>query len=165
MFKKISYFWSDLKVGIRNLIVWFKVIWQDRWWDHSFIYTMLHKKLSLMEYSIRNHGHHTNRGKDADKIKKCVLLLQRLMDDEYHETAFKRHYEKWGEPELNWKETEGDSRLVECLITHAGVKTQEDKKLERKQFKTAAEMENHLRQQDIDMLFDLMKKHIQTWWD
>ena len=38
-------------------------------------------------------------------------------------------------------------------------------KLERKQFKTAAEMENHLRQQDIDMLFDLMKKHIQTWWD
>lgn len=165
MFKKISYFWRDIQVGIKNLILWFTTIWNDRWWDHSFIYTMLHKKLSLMEYSIRKHGHHTNADKDADKIKKCVLLLDRLMKDDYHEIAFKRHYEKWGEPQMNWKDTKEGSDLVQLCIIHEGVKTEEDKKQERKQFKTAAEMENHLRQQDIDMLFDQMKKHIQTWWD
>ena len=32
-------------------------------------------------------------------------------------------------------------------------------------FKTAIDHEDYLKKQDIDLLFNLMKKHIQTWWD
>jgi len=164
-FKKMGDVFSDIKESIGNLIVWFPVIWKDRWWDHWFVYSMLHKKLSLMEQNIRHHGHHANAENDADKIKKCVLLLERLLKDEgYHEMAFKRHYEKWGEPQMAWKKMEG-SDLVKLEITYPAVKNEEDKKQERKEFRIAMGMENRSRRQDTDMLFDLMKKHIQTWWD
>ena len=66
---KIRYFFRDIKVGIKNLIIWFPVIWKDRWWDHYFLYVMLHKKLSLMEHNLRNYGCHVRAEEDAKKIK------------------------------------------------------------------------------------------------
>jgi len=164
MFKKSRYFLSDARQGIKNLIEWFPIIWKDRWWDHWFIYAVLHRKLSLMEHNFRHHGVSANRKHDADKIKLCVLLLERLRDDNYFEMAYKQHHEKWGEPEFDWIDTD-DPDLVELKIKHDNVITEEDKKQERKEFKTATEHENYLRQQDLEMLFGLMRKHIQCWWD
>lgn len=164
MIEKIRIFFRDIRTGIKNLIIWFPVIWKDKNWDHWFIYEILHKKLSLMEHFIRNYGHHVRAEQDADNIKKCVLLLKRLKDDEYHENAFKQHREKWGEPEFEWKESDRPNSS-QLHIKHDSVKTEKDKIREQKDFKTACEREDFLKQQDLDLLFTLMGKHIQTWWD
>lgn len=164
MIEKIRIFFRDIQIGIKNLIIWGPVIWKDRQWDYWFIYEIFHKKLSLMEHHIRNYGYHVRAEQDADNIKTCVLLLKRLKDDEYHENAFKQHYEKWGEPKFEWRESDRPD-LSELHISHDNVKTEEDKKRERKDFKIACEREDHLKQQDLDLLFNLMRKHIQTWWD
>jgi len=164
MIEKIRTFFRDIKIGIKNLITWFPVIWKDRQWDHWFIYEILHKKLSLTEYHIRNYGHHVRAEQDADNIKKCVLLLKRLKDDEYSENAFKQHREKWGEPKFIWKESDRPD-CHKLLIEHDTIKTEEDKIQERKDFKNAYDHEDYLKQQDLDLLFKIIRKHIQTWWD
>ncbi len=164
MIEKIRIFFRDIQIGIKNLIVWFPVIWKDRQWDFWFIYEILHKKLSLMEHFIRNHGHHVRAEQDADNIKKCVLLLKRLKDDDYSESAFKQHRDKWGEPEFNWVDCDRPD-CHKLLIEYDNIKTEEDKNKERKDFKNAYEHEEYLKHQDLDLLFKLMRKHIQTWWD
>ena len=160
----IKYFFRDVKHGIQNVITWLPIIWKDRWWDHWFFFVVLHKKLDLMEKNFRSYGHHTNADKDADKMKICVLLVKRIIDDNYHEMASKQHRENWGEPNFNWIDTEHPD-LVELKITYDSVKNDKDKAQERREFKTAIEQEHFLREQDIEMLFKLIKKHIQTWWD
>ena len=165
IFDKIENAYYNVKCGIQNLISWFPIIWADRNWDHYFIYVTLRHKLHLTEQLIRNHGHHTKHIQDANTIKVCINLLDRLMKDEYHENAFKRHDEKWGEPEFRWEDCEDKPDLCELHIDRDKVESNEDKTKERKEFRIASNHEATLREQDLDMLFKLMRKNIQTWWD
>ena len=166
MFQKIKDFPRSVTQGIKSLWVWFPVICRDRQWDHQYIYQVFRHKLHLTEQCIRNYGHHVNNIEDADKIKVCVNLLDRLMKDEYHESAFKLHEKKWGRAKLNWKDLDNKSDgFCSLTITHPNVTTDKDKIKERKDFKNACYRETALREQDLDLLFKIMRKHIQSWWD
>lgn len=156
--RKLADILRKIKYGIENLIIWFPIIWKDRPWDHYFIYCVLRRKLHLTEQYIRKYGLHVKNIEDADKIKKCVLLLDRLIKDEYHDHVFKNHYKKWGEPNYNF---EGNR----FNIDHPNVKTARDKELHSKEFRRLIEEEDKHKNQDLDLLFKLMRKHIQTWWD
>ena len=169
MFYRIWYIvkeWPhEIKEGIKNLIIWFRVIWKDRWYDHYFIYSILRHKLNLMETKIRHQGVHLYHIKDADKIKKCVLLLDRLIKDEYHENVHKEYYKKWGRPKMSFKDSKEHPGYSVMDLKYPNVKTIEDDKLQKKQFKMNMDREQQMREQDIELLFTLMRKHIQTWWD
>jgi hypothetical protein len=75
--------WRDIRQGTKNLIYWFPAVWKDRWWDHSFLYSILRWKLIQMEKGFRLYGISTRAQDDAKNIKKCILLLDRLINDDY----------------------------------------------------------------------------------
>jgi hypothetical protein len=165
LFSHINDARRSLIYGVKNLWIWFPVIWSDRNWDHQFIYEVFKHKLHLTEQLIRNDGIHINHLRDAKRIKLCVDLLDRLINDEYHETAFKPHRKKWGKPKFNWLESKKHPDMTELKIIHPNVKTAEDEKKQSKQFRVCAKNESNLREQDLDLLFKIMRKHIQEWWD
>jgi len=113
-----------MKNGLKNLFIWFKIIWNDRWWDNYYFFKILHKKLSLMEKNFREDGVHLFAEKDANKMKRCVLVLERLMNDDYDANASTKN-------------------SLKERIEHA----------------------DYLRQQDVDYLFEILRKNILTWWD
>lgn len=161
----IETFFYNVRNGVENIKNWLHIIWEDRNWDHYYIYVVLRHKLHLMEKNIRENGCHVNANKDADNIKVCVNLLDRLIADDYHEMAFKKHDEKWGDIELRTKPSEKYKDLYSVDVHRDNIKTKEDEELERKEFKKACEHETYLREQDLDLLFKNMRKYIQTWWD
>lgn len=164
-FKKFyDFFRYKIPYGTKNLIRWFPTIWNDRNYDQYFIYVILQKKLQLSEKCLRN-GHHMYAEKTADEVKLCSLILDRLIKDEYDLHAFKRHDEKWGEANFNFKEIKDKPGYSSLHITHEKVKTEKDKEEEQKDFKRSYENEQKLKEQDLDLLFKLMRKHIQGWWD
>lgn len=165
MLYKIKEWPRQIRQGFQSLFLWLPVIWKDRNWDHIYIYIVLRHKLHLTEQLIRHHGHHTKHVQDADKIKLCINLLDRLTNDEYHNIAFKNHYKKWGEPEFNWKDSKSHPGYSELDINYPKVKTDNENGIERKDFKRCSHHEAKLREQDLDLLFKLIRKNIQTWWD
>lgn len=162
---EIRYWPLDFKTGVKNLISWFPIVWKDRQWDHQFIYAILRHKLHLTEQFIRHNGVHINNIKDADKIKKCVLLLDRLIKDEYHENVNRYYYERWGEPEMIFEDSEEHPGCKTVDLKYPNVKTKEDEKVNTKQFKRNFKIEQKLKEQDLDMLFKMMRKYIETWED
>ena len=40
--------WNKIKVGISNILWWFKVIWNDRQYDFEFIYVIELRKIQRM---------------------------------------------------------------------------------------------------------------------
>jgi len=120
---KIRDFFRSIRPGIKSLITWFPVIWKDRWWDHSFLYSILRKKLELMEEGFRLHGMGLHSEMDAKNMKKCILLLDRLINDAYID------YSK------------GNN------------------------IRNSFEKEEMMIEQDLDLLFNIIRKHIRTWWD
>jgi len=164
-FQKIKDLPYQIKHGIKNLIIWFPVIWKDRWWDHWFLYVVLRHKLHLMEKNIRKYGHHVRHIEDADKIKKCVLLLDRLIKDDYHEIVYKYHDKKWGDGDFIFTDSTQYPDCVKLDIKYENVKTKEDEKLQSKEYRLLMNKPEELKKQDLDLLFKLMRKHIQGWWD
>lgn len=173
MIKRIyEYCRYDIPRGIKNLVIWFPTVWRDRQWDHQFIYQVFRHKLHLQEQFIRHYGIHVNNVKDADRIKRCVDILDRLIDDVYHEEAFAEHYKNWGHPDIGWKKVDKDideylkdDEFVQMTINYPKVETQLDKEKEKIDFRKACNKETRLRESDIKELFDIMEKHIQEWWD
>ena len=149
--------------GIHNFYLYKNLIWEDRWWDSIFILKMLKRKLELMEYNFRVNGHYIGVRKDARKIKICVLLLDRIIKDDYYDNVYKNHYKKWGKPVYRHVDIEGG--LCRLEIDHANVKTKEDEEQEKKEFRILCDRESKMKQQDIDYLFKLISKHILSWWD
>lgn len=151
--------------GVKNLVLWLPIIWQDRNWDFYFIYVMMRYKLNLTGSHILKHNNHTRAEQDAYNIQLCVNLLDRLIADNYHETAFKNHDEKWGSGIFRCVDCTDNPKFQELHIDYINVKTPEDEKQRHADFKRALKHEADLKNQDLDMLFTTMRKHIQGWWD
>lgn len=121
--EKYGLTWHAIKQGIKNLVFWFPVVWLDRWWDHSFLYSILRHKLKQMEKGFRMYGISVNSERDAKNIKKCILLLDRLINDDYID------YTK------------------------------------RDNVRKSFEEEQKAIEQDLDLLFKIIRKQIRCWWD
>jgi hypothetical protein len=128
-----------------------------------FILEILRKKLKLHADYIKNHGHHLNRESDAKKMMICVYCLGRLIDDEYHENAFKSFYKKWGEPTFSFEKL--DSEFSQMHIKYPNVIIDDDEKRLTKDFRRYHEHSIMLQKQDLEYLTSMIRKHILSWWD
>ena len=85
-----------------------------------------------MEKGIRKYGIHVNAKRDADNMQKCIWTLDRIIEDDYHTIAYKRHDEIWGDAKFNWLELEDNKDLCKLEITRPNVKNEKDEARERK---------------------------------
>jgi hypothetical protein len=78
-----DFFRYDIHQGIRNLIIWFPIIWQDRSWDWDWLAKMMAFKLTLMVNGFEKYGHHVGNNKNVKRIRICANILKRLQADDY----------------------------------------------------------------------------------
>jgi len=149
--------YRNVKYGIQNLVRWFPVIWTDRDWDHIYLFIMLRYKLRGMENLLRKYGYHVNAEAEADNIRKCILILNRIIDDVYYDIAFRFHEQKWGELDMSLER--GHLHLFRKNVTPETIEQ------ERSEFRKCCELEKYLIDQDLQYLFNFMSKHIKEWWD
>lgn len=161
---KIEQFFKEIIYGIENLIIWLPVIWKDRNWDHWFLYKVLQHKLKQMIKLQRKWGNSINADDYADQMQVCVNLLDRLLKDEYLENALKPHEEKWGNSEMIFKPYNDDSCEFAGLSVEKAV-TEKDKDIEKKERMRLYKHSDQMAEQDLDMLFQNMRKYITGWWD
>lgn len=71
----------DCVRGIKNLIVWFPIIWADRDWDWQFISDMLQFKLKRMSKAFREGGFAVDSDDNAEEMMEVWYHLRALEDD------------------------------------------------------------------------------------
>lgn len=71
--------------SVNSLIRWFPIIWNDRDWDHYYIFELLKHKLIFMSDTIRKKGNHTLAEYDADRMMLCVRLIEKVQTESYME--------------------------------------------------------------------------------
>jgi hypothetical protein len=89
----------NFKQGCKNIYYWFPVIWKDRNWDDSYIFTILSHKLKSQAKYISSRGIHVSAERDAEVIMTCVRLIK-LVQDEYYSTEWMDYHKTkyWFEP-------------------------------------------------------------------
>jgi hypothetical protein len=69
--------------SVNSLIRWFPIIWNDRDWDHHYIFEILKHKLIFMSKSIREKDNHTLAEYDANRMMLCVRLIDKVQNEDY----------------------------------------------------------------------------------
>lgn len=149
-----------------NYKYWWKIIGKDRNFDKHYIFIMLRHKLIDDEKFYRSeYAWGVGASKLADKMKICILLLDRIIEDNYHENAFRNHDKKWGEIEMWSTEYDCPPDFHELNLNRTKVCNTDDYEQERKESRRLYKHVRYMEQQDIDYLFKIISKHIQGWWD
>lgn len=158
--KKVRDFYYDFKHGIKNLIRWFPVIWNDRGWDFVYMFALLEKKFEHYEEEWETKAKFVvGHEKQVKRFKICKELCRRLKDDwYYHENTFMFHDKKWGE--LDFIPKDGDV----FNVTRTNIKSKEDDDLERKESLLLFHRENKRKDADVELLQMYIKKYWKTWW-
>jgi hypothetical protein len=85
----------NFRTGIYNLIKYRSIIWNDRWWDYSFMLEILLFKLKDMESNWGANTHYVNDLEDKDTLKKMIVDLEWMLNEEYSlEDGYSEKYKK-----------------------------------------------------------------------
>lgn len=134
--KRIIY---NLKYGIRNLFYYFKTIWNDRSWDHSYILILLKIKLEKIIKDYDRKSYSTDIPYQKKYLKISINLLNKLIEDDFLK-------------EENEKLFEGKDYLKLDKETN-------------KKLNVLWENQNKLRKKHMRLLMLVLEKRIDFWWD
>jgi hypothetical protein len=70
---------------IRRVLDYIPVLWEDREFDWTYLCILLRKKLQRMEKFFREDAWTASKDIDSPKIHECILLLDRIIADDYEQ--------------------------------------------------------------------------------
>jgi hypothetical protein len=161
IFNRIENIYYNFKYGICNVFKWIPIVWQLRDWDGEFIYPLIYQQLKHTENYLRNYGCSVSSIKDANQIRIAKNLAKRLWDNKYTENASIPINKKYGEIKCHSEPYKYDKSGNPILYLLVFDETAKERKLRSKAYKHA----DYMKKQDRKILFSLMEKKINNWWD
>lgn len=178
---KYQYLWRDFKCGVKNIIYWFPIIWKDRNWDHRYIYTILQHKLKAQSKYIGDRGIHVTAKRDAEIMMTCVRLIDKVSDEFYSSEYSDYHKDKhWFTPAEKEGYTEWNSRTLEenfddyfkkypliykKVMNGEGPFTLDGANYSDIKQRIAMNIGHINDKRAHDLLFKIINKNINKWWD
>lgn len=145
--------------NIKRLIYWFPVIWQDRDWDHYYLTKIIQTKLlSMQKFYTSGNAWSVESSTVAEQIQECIIIMDRILEDDYNKINFLRHDLSWGELKIEHKDGHVE-------FTRENAYNDEHKQIENKMFMKLCEEEYELRKADIKKVFELISQNLEKWWD
>lgn len=158
--QNVRYVWPD---NIKRLISFFPSICSD--WDFDAvpgIYRYLRVKLKRLEPCLR-HGHLVGGVKYANQVRDVITALDRLIEDAYEDKELEASDKKWGKPAFDFVPLDnGHFRMVDKREEKMSPGELEEMKKERKEAYKEAERK---RVEDINFVFETIRKNHRNWWD
>lgn len=82
----------QLKRGIKNLVIWFPVIWKNDVWDHSYLITLIDKQMEQMEDFFYSDIPCSSNSKQCAKRIRWTRKLEKMWSNGYYSVkAYREH--------------------------------------------------------------------------
>lgn len=151
----------EIRRGIRNLIYWAPIIWQDRNFDYVYLYRILRHKIKAMSDSIPD-WYRVDNEEVQESMDLCVKILDDLLNDVHEQKAFDAHEEIFGKAKWEFSPSKEHPGYSELNITYPDAEDQEVADRALISFGQIAEMTNQLNKK---LLFETISRYIDRWWD
>ena len=146
MINKLKTHYRNIKYFLLNIYHHRKALWYSRPWDYTGTYLVLRDNLKYLSASIEKYGCHLNKEHDVRRMRICIHLIDRLVEDDY----YKVDYVLGGKGDNLF----GFKRVFKYDLPKAG-----------KGSHSVHMQAERLKKQDQDMLFYILNKYIKHWWD
>jgi hypothetical protein len=147
--------------GIHNVIRYIPAVWHDVDFDSHNIYGLLYYKMKFQEeYFNSSRTHCKNAPKTTTRIKIVKNLAYRLWKNTYILNALTEHDLKYGEIKMKSIPEYNENGKIKWYRYHFDTTPEENKNYAR-----WSNHADYLQQQDKQMLFEMLKKYIESFWD
>ena len=166
--------------GIKNLWKWFPLVWKDRDWDDHFIFEALKFKIRNTARYIKKNDRYVGCERDVQIMMTCVRLIEKIQNQFYEMEYTDFMDQKFS---IERKENSDLSELkIETLSENLSEYFSKHSNVYRRALKSSITKEkwhynkvsnetlamwmshyNHNRARRV--LFSLMEKNIEKWWD
>jgi hypothetical protein len=170
----------EIAQGFRNLWKWFPLIWKDRDWDDHFIFEALKFKIENTAKYIEKNDRYIGCERDVQTMMTCVRLIEKIQNQFYdlEHTDYmdqKFSFEKIEDSDLSKLNIETTSEnLSDYFSKHPNIHRRALKSSitrEKWHYSEVSDQTlamwmshyNHNRARKI--LFALMERNIEKWWD
>lgn len=163
---------------LKNLWRWFPVIWKDEDWDDYYIFEILKFKLKNQAKYIGDRDFHTRAKRDAEIMNLCVHLIDKVQT-EYYNTE----YLDYEESKFNFIPIEGTTSskleieytsdnlndyfnkyplVYNKVVTKHNLVESDDPEVKHR---IAMYMSRINHERACKLLFKVMERNIERWWD
>lgn len=141
-------------IGIKNIFQYIPVIYTDRDWDFFYLKELLRFKLKRMKKLFSDNGHLESNDKSVKTIDFCIRILDRMQDE----------YESYNHPEYKkWLESVKINIVDSEYEDYKSMLFSEELDKEKRDFYHKWYEHNYSR--DKKLLFNVICKYIDSWWD
>ena len=170
-----KYFLNNFRVGVRNLLDWFPVIWKDRDWDDNFFFEVVKYKITKMSKSHGAYMPYVGNKRNVEIMNLIVRLIDKFQDETYLHEYFDYVDEKiWfekveGAGYYNMKSEILKDDLDEYFQKYPLLKKQAEQHRFYKQNpdRVTLAISMGIMQHDKAkrLIFELMKRNVEKWWE
>jgi len=161
--KRITASYANFTHGIMNFWKWKKVIWNDRWWDHDFIYELMLFKLKDME---SHWGKNTNGQNDKDVkivLQSLINDLKRLQENDFASKERQEIDLEYGKLDFVLQKNNDNTRSTLLLAREKETSSNRDEI--KKRVTELYNLEYERRIKIKKHFFDTLRDNIETFWD
>ena len=128
--------------SVHNLIRWFPVIWKDKDWDQSYLYTIMLTKIRHMRERNEKVKFYVGHEIDAKWMKVCERLIENLVESKYWD-------DEYDHKPLNIKNMTFDDPIYQGMVrAYKSGFPQEIREMKARK-----------------LLFKILEWRIEYWWD
>lgn len=149
----------SIKQGLTNLRRFLPVIWNFNRYDGYSTLDVLKQCLILTKSQMKGYE---GCEKVQRQIQSCIDCIERLVADDYIQKEWAELEQKYGELAIEKGQTLDDGCVEVKVIRKGGTEQITDEELGKLE-RQCWELENHRRNQDIETLFNTLKK-FRNWW-
>lgn len=159
--------------GVKNIFRWVPTLYRDRDWDHSYILTILQKKIEFQRKEIIYANRHTQVDRDNRDMTIVLNLIERVRDEYYANEYF-----DYSETKLMFEPIDDKPKLyrleIDVLSENYDEYLSKYPSSVRKVIKEYPNLEKHKlcfyvaqhnHKKANDLLFMILKERMGYWWD
>jgi len=152
---------KNLIYKIKKIFYYLPIIWKDTDYDYESIYEILYAKLKRMEKIWEDDTaiwSYVRQDKDRQSIKLAKNLCKRLCKEEYLLNALIPHNKKYENSFRieSFKRVENENGTYSTFVKST---PEEDKS-----FTKCCNHSDYMRKQDVNLLYNILKKNESKWW-
>ena len=142
--------WKWFKRSIQSFLLWFPVLFADRWFDSAYLLAIIERKCRHDAKMYRTKGIGINSDSIAGDLEEVADICHKLQDIDlyYYDQFHTPHYEKW----------------AEAYRASLYPRAEASKQQELKEWHAATDKGSAALQVDLDRLAELIKE-VYTWSD
>lgn len=174
--RHLPIWFKSFLTGVGNIIRWAPTIYKDRDWDDWYVLQILKKKIEFQREHLVKENRHTNVDQCNFWMTVCLNLIERCQD-EYYGTEYFDYFESKIEF-VDIKEKPNSSR-IDMRVIWEDYKSYLNKypsslKAVLKEKPEAQDMDDmhkcfcvsqHRQTKCNNLLFEILKRKSQEWWD